>query len=76
MIIRLNGPFGVGRSTLAAELHRTLMGSLVADPERVGDVPAYRRRLPETHAQGHVIDASALAPGRTHQTTLAHPHTT
>ncbi|MFI1226172.1 MULTISPECIES: AAA family ATPase [unclassified Streptomyces] len=38
MIIWLNGPFGVGKSTLAADLHRALKGSAVADPERVGDL--------------------------------------
>ncbi|MFE8910956.1 AAA family ATPase [Streptomyces globisporus] len=36
MIIWLNGPFGVGKSTLATDLHRALKGSAVADPERVG----------------------------------------
>ncbi|MFI2211978.1 AAA family ATPase [Streptomyces sp. NPDC020141] len=38
MIIWLNGAFGGGKTTLAAELHRRLRGSLVFDPEQVGHV--------------------------------------
>ncbi|GEA89214.1 AAA family ATPase [Cellulomonas cellasea] len=36
MIIWLNGGFGAGKTTLAAELHGRLPGSLVYDPEDVG----------------------------------------
>ncbi|MEU3904096.1 AAA family ATPase [Streptomyces goshikiensis] len=36
MIIWVNGAFGVGKSTLAAELRTALSGSVVTDPEDVG----------------------------------------
>ncbi len=36
MILWINGGFGAGKTTLAAELHRRLPGSLVHDPEDVG----------------------------------------
>ena len=36
MIIWLNGAFGSGKTTLAAELHRRLPGAVVYDPEDVG----------------------------------------
>ncbi|WP_437053348.1 AAA family ATPase [Streptomyces sp. enrichment culture] len=38
MIIWLNGPFGGGKTTLAAGLCRALPGAMVADPEAVGDL--------------------------------------
>ncbi|MEW1635435.1 AAA family ATPase [Streptomyces sp. NPDC093801] len=38
MIVWLNGPFGGGKSTLAAGLCRALPGATVADPESVGDL--------------------------------------
>ncbi|MCZ1012204.1 AAA family ATPase [Streptomyces lydicus] len=36
MIIWLNGPFGVGKSTTAQRLHQQLPTSLITDPEEVG----------------------------------------
>ena len=36
MIIWLNGAFGAGKTTLAAELHRRLPDAVVYDPEDVG----------------------------------------
>ncbi|TRV78803.1 ATP-binding protein [Streptomyces sp. 130] len=36
MIIWINGAFGSGKTTLAAELHRRLPGALLFDPEHVG----------------------------------------
>ncbi|MGW1659000.1 glycosyltransferase [Streptomyces atratus] len=39
MIIWLNGPFGGGKSTLAANLREALPGTVVAGPEAVDDVP-------------------------------------
>jgi AAA domain len=38
VILWLNGGFGSGKTTLAAELHRRLPGSLVYDPEDLGVV--------------------------------------
>jgi hypothetical protein len=38
MIVWLNGPFGGGKTTLAAGLHHALPGATVADPEAVGDL--------------------------------------
>ncbi|MFB6557471.1 MULTISPECIES: AAA family ATPase [Streptomyces] len=38
MIIWINGAFGSGKSTLAAGLHQALPGSVVADPEDIGDL--------------------------------------
>ncbi|MGA5556101.1 AAA family ATPase [Streptomyces lavendulocolor] len=38
MIVWLNGPFGGGKTTLAAGLRRALPGAVVADPEAVGDL--------------------------------------
>ncbi|MFH8366739.1 AAA family ATPase [Streptomyces sp. NPDC018031] len=36
MLIWLNGPFGVGKTQVAHELHRRLPGSFVCDPEHLG----------------------------------------
>ena len=36
MIVWLNGPFGVGKTTVAAELVRRLPGARTFDPERLG----------------------------------------
>ncbi|MEU4949843.1 AAA family ATPase [Streptomyces lavendulae] len=38
MITWINGTFGSGKSTLAAGLHQALPGSVVADPEEIGDL--------------------------------------
>lgn len=38
MIIWINGAFGSGKTTLAAELHRRLPDALVYDPEQIGFV--------------------------------------
>ncbi|MGW8490279.1 hypothetical protein [Streptomyces sp. NPDC055886] len=38
MICWLNGPFGGGKSTLAAELRQALGGAVTADPEGIGDL--------------------------------------
>ncbi|MFE3866227.1 hypothetical protein ACFXPT_38385 [Streptomyces goshikiensis] len=38
MIIWVNGTFGKGKSALAAGLHQALPGSVVADPEEIGDL--------------------------------------
>ncbi|GGY13731.1 MULTISPECIES: AAA family ATPase [Streptomyces] len=36
MIIWINGPFGGGKTTLAAHLHQHLEGAITTDPEEVG----------------------------------------
>lgn len=36
MLVWINGPFGVGKTQTAHELHRRLPGSVVCDPEQVG----------------------------------------
>ncbi|MFJ8752142.1 AAA family ATPase [Streptomyces sp. NPDC102441] len=38
MIVWINGPFGGGKTQLAALLHQALSGSVVADPEEVGSL--------------------------------------
>lgn len=45
MIIWINGPYGVGKTTLAEELHRLQPHSFLFDAEAVGD--AVRNNLPE-----------------------------
>jgi predicted kinase len=44
MIVVINGSFGVGKTTIAKLLRRSLPGSAIYDPERVGFV---LKRLPE-----------------------------
>lgn len=36
MLVWINGPFGVGKTQTAFELHRRLAGSVVCDPEEIG----------------------------------------
>lgn len=36
MIIFVNGPFGVGKTTAVAEVHKSVPDALVIDPEKVG----------------------------------------
>lgn len=45
MIIWINGPYGVGKSTLARELHKNIENSFIFDAEKVGD--AVRENFPE-----------------------------
>ena len=46
MIVWINGPFGVGKTQTAFELHRRLPGSFVLDPEALGF--ALRKVMPPT----------------------------
>lgn len=46
MIIWINGPFGVGKTQTAFELHFRLPGSVVFDPEEIGFM--LRRTLPNS----------------------------
>ena len=63
MLVWINGPFGVGKTQTAHELHRRLPGSVICDPEHVGfglhrtmpaelrgdfqDLPAWRQGVVE-----------------------------
>jgi hypothetical protein len=38
LIIFINGPFGVGKSTVAEKLHEAIPNSLIFDPEEVGSL--------------------------------------
>ena len=46
MVLWLNGPYGVGKSTLAEALRAMLPGSMIFDAEQVGN--AIRDNLPES----------------------------
>lgn len=77
MIVWLNGGFGAGKTTLAAELHRRLPDAVVYDPEDVGlmlskwlppnedfqDLPSWRE----------LVVATALSLRRHHARTLIVP---
>jgi len=45
MIIWLNGPFGVGKTTLANRLHQEIPDSILYDPENLGDF--FQENLPK-----------------------------
>ena len=45
MIIWLNGPFGVGKTTLANLLHQEIPNSILYDPELLGDF--FQENLPK-----------------------------
>lgn len=45
MIIWLNGPFGVGKTTLANRLHQEIPDSILYDPEHLGDF--FQENLPK-----------------------------
>ena len=45
MIIWLNGPFGVGKTTLANRLHQEIPDSILYDPELLGDF--FQENLPK-----------------------------
>ena len=67
MLVWINGPFGVGKTAVAADLHRRVPGSVICDPEHVGigmhrmlprsqrgdyqDLPAWRRSVRELLAR-------------------------
>jgi deoxyadenosine/deoxycytidine kinase len=36
MIIMINGAFGVGKTTVAHRLHKSITNSMVYDPEEIG----------------------------------------
>lgn len=46
MIIWLNGPFGIGKTTLANILHKRIENSYLYDPELLGDF--LQHQLPQT----------------------------
>jgi hypothetical protein len=56
MLVWINGPFGVGKTATAFELHRRLPGSAVCDPGHVGF--GMRRMLPAS-VRGNFQDIPA-----------------
>ena len=77
MIIWLNGGFGAGKTTLAAELHRRLPDAVVFDPEQVGSM--LWKSLPPGGDFQHLpswrelVVATALSLRRHHADTLIVP---
>ncbi|AKN74954.1 hypothetical protein QR97_39390 [Streptomyces sp. PBH53] len=79
MIVWLNGPFGGGRTTLAAGLCRAVPGATVADPEAVGDLlrstlagHALRPRdYQDLPLWRQMTSAFVVGPSRCGQTTFA-----
>ncbi|MFJ4609613.1 nucleoside/nucleotide kinase family protein [Streptomyces griseus] len=53
MIIWLNGPFGGGKTTMAAELRTALSGAVIADPEGVGGLLRDALRGHEPHVRDY-----------------------
>lgn len=49
MIIWLNGPFGVGKTTLANLLHQEIPDSILYNPEHLGDF--FQEILPKLSVQ-------------------------
>jgi hypothetical protein len=45
VIVWINGPFGVGKSTLAQILHESIPGSLILDPEIIGSYLQWQQPL-------------------------------
>lgn len=60
MLIWINGPFGVGKTQTAHELHYRLPGSVVCDPEHVGF--GLQRMLPKS-LRGDFQDLAAWRTG-------------
>lgn len=54
MIIWINGPYGVGKSTLARKLHENNPNSFIFDAEAVGN--AVRDNLPEHRFNGYIFE--------------------
>lgn len=54
MIIWINGPYGVGKSTLADELHRRNPDSFIFDAETVGNT--VRDNLPKQRFHGYIFE--------------------
>ncbi len=54
MIIWINGPYGVGKSTLAETLHRKNPNSFIFDAEAVGN--AVRDNLPPERFNGYIFE--------------------
>ena len=77
MIIWLNGGFGAGKTTLAAELHQRLPDAVVYDPEEVG-VMLWKWIPPNDDFQDlaswrELVVATALSLRRHHADTLIVP---
>lgn len=54
MIIWINGPYGVGKSTLARKLHEVNPNSFIFDAEAVGN--AVRDNLPKHRFNGYIFE--------------------
>ncbi len=54
MIIWINGPYGVGKSTLARALHKLNPNSFIFDAEAVGN--AVRDNLPKHRFNGYIFE--------------------
>ena len=54
MIIWINGPYGVGKSTLARKLHECNPNSFIFDAEAVGN--AVRDNLPKHRFNGYIFE--------------------
>lgn len=54
MILWINGPYGVGKSTLAEELHRRNPHSFIFDAEEVGN--AVRENVPKELFNGYIYE--------------------
>lgn len=78
MIIWINGGFGAGKTTLAAELHRRLTDAFVFDPEELGimlwkwGVPA-NDDFQDLASWRELVIATALSLRRHHADTLIVP---
>ena len=77
VIIWINGGFGAGKTTLAAELHRRLPGAIVYDPEDVG-LMLWKWIRPDGDFQHlpswqELVVATALSLRRHHAATLIVP---
>ncbi|TQS23083.1 hypothetical protein [Microbispora sp. KK1-11] len=74
MIVWLNGTFGVGKTTTAAELVRLIPGAHFFDPEQVGvmlrhatglplhHLTAYQDALPWLSREAQVVDTTSISP--------------
>ena len=58
MIIWINGPYGVGKSSLAENLHERNPHSFIFDAEAVGN--AVRDNLPKELFNGYIFESYPL----------------
>lgn len=58
MILWINGPYGVGKSTLAEQLHQMRLHSFIFDAEEVGN--AVRENMPPDMFNGYIFEGYEL----------------